>query len=89
MPERFIVKGGRVRSTHETFDEGDCLIYVQRDRAGIEQWGFLIPTGKNETDGSPVFDDFITFKSREDAGSWMNRLTPAPTQPVRPAAPRG
>lgn len=85
LPERFVLKGGTVRSTHEQFDEGICFIYVERGA-----YGFLIPTGKQDREGSPVFDDFIAFASRELATNWQrNAPTPEPPQPARPAAPRG
>lgn len=85
LPERFIVKDGRVRSTHDTFDEGECFLYVDK-----RNYGFLIPTGKKDGDGAPVFDDFIAFPSQADADEWVahrNQITQAQTHRV--AAPRG
>lgn len=52
-PEHFIVRQGKIRSTREAFDEGKCLLYTEAGR-----YYFLIPTGKTDNDGDPVFDDY-------------------------------
>lgn len=85
LPERFIRKGGVIRSTHEQFEEGACFLYVDRG-----EYGFLIPTGKEDKDRDPVFDDFIAFASREEAATWRcSTLSLESIQPARLAAPRG
>lgn len=50
-PEHFVVRQGKIRSTHEAFDEGKCLLYTEAGR-----YHFLIPTGKTDSDGDPVLE---------------------------------
>lgn len=68
QPEHFVVRQGKIRSTREAFDEGKCLLYTEAGR-----YYFLIPTGKTDSNGDPVFDDYLTFPSRTDAQRWLDR----------------